>query len=360
MSRNSVGAGAAPGMLANIQALRAVAALFVVFAHLVMFDRPLLERPLSFGIYGVDLFFVISGLVMVRTTADKRITPVRFFANRIARIVPLYWAATLLVFGTVLALPDLLGNTRADAPALLKSLFFVPFEKAPGVLQPVLFLGWTLNYEMAFYAVFAAGLLIRGTAARVWAVSAVFLAIVVAGAIAGPASPVARFYSDPIILEFVFGMGIGTIAIGPRCDRWTTGLSLLAVTGGLLWIIVYPAIVVIPPYRAATIGLPAAVVVLGALRLEAAGWRVASPMVLLIGSASYVLYLSHTFVLIALDKLLRAGGLPDGALLPLIMAAATAVALAVAVAIHLGFERPVDRFLRRLGGRSRSVVQPVA
>ena len=55
MSRNSVGAGAAPGMLANIQALRAVAALFVVFAHLVMFDRPLLERPLSFGIYGVDL-----------------------------------------------------------------------------------------------------------------------------------------------------------------------------------------------------------------------------------------------------------------------------------------------------------------
>ena len=70
--------------------------------------------------------------------------------------------------------------------------------------------------------------------------------------------------------------------------------------------------------------------------------------------------LFRSAVLIALDKLLRAGGLPDGALLPLIMAAATAVALAVAVAIHLGFERPVDRFLRRLGGRSRSVVQPVA
>ena len=360
MSGQSGGVGAAPGMLANIQALRAVAAMFVVVAHLVRFDRPLLERPLSFGIYGVDLFFVISGLVMVLTTSDKPITPVRFFANRVARIVPLYWAATLVVFGTALALPGLLGNTRADAAALVQSLFFIPFEKAPGAVQPVLFLGWTLNYEMAFYAVFAAGLLIRDTAARVWAVSAVFVAITVAGAIAGPENLVARFYSDAIILEFVFGMVIGTIAIKPRCDRWATGLGFVAVVGGLLWIIVYPALVVVVPFRAATIGLPAAAVVLGALRLEAAGWRVSSPLVLLIGSASYALYLSHTFVLIALDKLLRAGGPPAGALLPLIMAATTAAALAVAVAIHLKFERPVDRFLRRLGGRSLPVAQRAA
>lgn len=345
-------------MLANIQALRAVAALFVVFAHLVRFDRPLLERPFGFGIYGVDLFFVISGLVMVRTTAGKRITPWRFLGNRLARIVPLYWAATLVVFGAALVVPGALDTTRADTVALLKSLCFIPFEKVSGVLRPVLFLGWTLNYEMAFYAVFAAGLLISGLAARVLGVAGVFLAIVLAGAIAQTTSLIARFYSDPIILEFAFGMVIGTIDIKPSAARKATCLNFAAVVGGLLWIMVFPAIVVPPPSRVFTIGLPAAVVVLGALRLEASGWRVTSPSVVLMGSASYALYLSHAFVLIALDKLFRASGLAGGALLVLTMAAAVGAALGVAIAIHLLFERPVDSFLRRLGGRSQAVARP--
>ena len=315
---------------------------------------------MNFGIYGVDLFFVISGLVMVRTTAGKRVAPLRFLANRVARIVPLYWAATLLVFGVALAFPGLVGDTRAEATALLKSLFFIPFEKAPGVLQPVLFLGWTLNYEMFFYVLFAAGLLFRDQTARVWAGAAVFLGIVVAGAMAEPADPIARFYCDPIILEFAFGMVIGTIPVAPLASSVAKGLSIAAVAGGLLWMVVFPIVIAIPPYRALTIGLPAAAVVLGALRLEAAGYRITSPLLLLLGSASYALYLSHAFVLIALDKLLWASGLGGEALLPLTMAAATAAALVVAVVIHLGFERPIDRLLRTLGGRRHAAARAVA
>ena len=53
-----------------------------------------------FGGAGVDIFFVISGFIMVYTTMDREITPWSFMADRIARIVPAYWAATLGVLSS--------------------------------------------------------------------------------------------------------------------------------------------------------------------------------------------------------------------------------------------------------------------
>ena len=112
-----------------------------------------------FGGAGVDIFFVISGFIMVYTTMDREITPWSFMADRIARIVPAYWAATLGVFFLALVAPSLLQTSHMQWGELFKSLVFVPFRKANGLVQPVLFVGWTLNYEMFFYLMFAAGLL---------------------------------------------------------------------------------------------------------------------------------------------------------------------------------------------------------
>jgi peptidoglycan/LPS O-acetylase OafA/YrhL len=92
---------------------------------------------------------------------DREVTPWSFMANRIARIAPIYWTITLAVFTISPVAPSLLQATMPDWRELLKSLAFVPFEKSNGLTQPVLFVGWTLNYEMLFYALFAAGLSVR-------------------------------------------------------------------------------------------------------------------------------------------------------------------------------------------------------
>src|SRR6185437_14170487 len=134
--------------LDNIQALRAIAALLVVFVHLAVPVAALGVAP--FGAGGVDLFFVISGFIMVYTTVGRPISGAEFLGRRIVRIVPLYWLLTLAVFGIALIAPTLLQFTTASWGQLLKSLFFIPFAKANGDVQPVLFLGWTLNYEMFF------------------------------------------------------------------------------------------------------------------------------------------------------------------------------------------------------------------
>jgi exopolysaccharide production protein ExoZ len=135
------------GVLKNVQALRAVAAVMVVFVHLDQLGVAAGGRSGLFeaGNAGVDLFFVISGLIMVLTTWGRPIGPRRFFVNRLKRVVPLYWIVTLAVFAIAVVAPSLMQATRADPVELAKSLLFIPFAKANGLVQPVAFVGWTLN-----------------------------------------------------------------------------------------------------------------------------------------------------------------------------------------------------------------------
>src|ERR1700751_1248467 len=118
-------------MLNNVQALRALAALLVVAGHL----EPLFAAihpalaAVGLGRAGVDLFFVISGFVMVLTT-DRAEPSALEFAQR--RIVPLYWSVTLAVFALPLAAPELLTAGRPDPAWLLRSLAFTPFDKGDG------------------------------------------------------------------------------------------------------------------------------------------------------------------------------------------------------------------------------------
>ena len=91
----------------SIQYLRAAAALMVVFFHADGMAQEYFNfTGLSFGAAGVDIFFVISGFIMWITTASERITPASFAVNRIIRIVPLYWAMTLLLYGGWLIFRD--------------------------------------------------------------------------------------------------------------------------------------------------------------------------------------------------------------------------------------------------------------
>lgn len=333
-------------VITGIQGLRFVAALIVVFIHLQVILQDL-GLPAPKG--GVDIFFVISGFIMVYTTFGQRTTPVRFALNRIVRIVPIYWIMTLATFALAFAAPSLFENTTANLPDLLKSLFFVPFSKDGVNVRPLLFVGWTLNYEMFFYAIFAVGLVFRRYVQGVVFSVGTLLACVAAGLVFRPDTLALDFFTDPILLEFGAGMMIGyfcapmaSVADPARRRLWgvvaIAALLLTAFMGELIpW-----------AHRAISAGIPATVLVLATVLYEKAGGRLENRVALLLGDASYSLYLTHPFVTAATVVAFR-WLQPDfwGVHLAL-MVACVVLASFVAVLCYLVLERPITNRLRGL------------
>jgi len=350
-------------MLVNVQALRGLAALLVVFVHLEVLAR-LAGLPAgltAFGNCGVDVFFVISGLIMVVTTSGKKQTPQGFLRNRLTRIAPLYWAITLVVFAIALIAPALLQNTTADPIHLLKSLAFIPHERGDGTMHPMVFVGWTLNYEMAFYVIFAAGLTLPNRLAGLALSIVVLVAAATYGQLAQPKNPVLAFYTTPMILEFGAGMALGALFVRerlPKARAWGVpavilGAAALAVmlAGPWLW----PDV-----DRAAMFGIPAVVIVTCGLMAERAGLALNQGWIQLLGAASYSIYLSHFFctqvVTKAAEKLAGFGPVAMWALVPVVF---LLVAM-VGVFVHRRVELPLTDLARRwiapLGPRPRPTI----
>ena len=138
-------------MLPVLTGMLPPAALLVVLFHLkeLFAVLGLPPRTLGFAALGVDLFFVISGFIMVFTTDAAPVGGMRFFKNRVARVVPIYWLITLLVFLVATTAPTLLSNTSADLLDLLRSLFFVLAH----ALSKLKYLHYGLAAVLAFAAV---------------------------------------------------------------------------------------------------------------------------------------------------------------------------------------------------------------
>jgi exopolysaccharide production protein ExoZ len=242
---------AAAGQLESIQLLRAVAALAVVAHHTPLFAN---------GAWGVDLFFVVSGFIICYVTAESGS---QFLRKRVIRVVPLYWLGTLGVFTLALLWPQLLNRSTASVEQLVMSLFFIPFEKG-GVVQPMLFLGWTLNYEMFFYLLFALSMQISHRY-RAAICAGLLLALVVIGRVVPVDGVIPRFYTSTLLLEFVFGMlcyGLyAQAAWRTSVDRSTPLRAILLVSGVgcvILLPLVQPWVDEFGPERGWAWGLPAA------------------------------------------------------------------------------------------------------
>jgi peptidoglycan/LPS O-acetylase OafA/YrhL len=341
--------------LRNIQALRALAAFMVVCVHLqvlaVLAGAPAIATEA--GNAGVDLFFVISGFIMVFTTGRKPQGPLAFLGARVRRIAPLYWSVTLAVFLVALLAPRLTQNTEADLPHLIGSLLFLPLQRADGAFRPTVFVGWTLNFEMAFYVLFALGLAAPRRWIGVAAIVTVLAATAAWGWIARPSAPALQFYTTPMILEFGLGMLLGLawprlrLAEGPR---WPLALAALA---GFVLILAAPGLW---PHadRLFAFGLPAAVIVAAALCLERRGLSLDWPWLQALGAASYAIYLSHFFVTQTVVLLARKAGVHG----PWEAGAAGAAALVGVALAGLVLHRTVEQGADRLIGRFLSVRAP--
>jgi exopolysaccharide production protein ExoZ len=164
----------------SIQYLRAVAAMMVVFYHI----KPQLARMGYTGAWwewldsGVDVFFVISGFIMWTTAGDGKSTPRAFVLRRLHRIVPLYWVITSFSVAIMLVAPKLVQVSRFDMHHVVASYLFIPaLHPTLKMLWPVVTPGWTINYEMFFYAIFAGCMLVKGRA-QAYALSLVFVGLV--------------------------------------------------------------------------------------------------------------------------------------------------------------------------------------
>ena len=192
--------------LYSIQYLRAFAALLVVFHH-ARIPLPWLYDPLAEykGLaFGVDIFFVISGFVMYSAAKSENV--VEFLRRRIVRIVPLYWIATITLF-LLSEKRNILSIGSDKFLHIAKSLLFIPHWNLgfPSEIWPYLVPGWTLNYEMFFYFIFAVGLAFRKIEGIV---SAGILLLVLIGAVYCPSGAIASTYTSPMLLEFLFGIWI--------------------------------------------------------------------------------------------------------------------------------------------------------
>ncbi len=310
-AESSVGekvAGAKP-TFRLIQVLRGVAALMVVAHHatIMLFQRDRLSIGTWIqGSAGVDIFFVISGFVMTISSAPLRhaVRPARtFLARRLERIAPMYWLVTSVKVLVVLLVPTLALNGLGGWHHALASYLFLPSMSAEGRLEPVVVVGWTLNYEMAFYVLFAGALALRW---RPW----VGLAPVLLGVPLLYFAPVhwlmalplpSLFYIQTVIWEFLFGMLLGAGVGWVRRLPWGWGAALVSAGLTLLFTQASPGT---SYWRGLFWGGPALAVVAGVISLERR-WGARSPRwALEMGDASYSIYLVHTLTLPAVGVLL--------------------------------------------------------
>jgi exopolysaccharide production protein ExoZ len=334
----------------GLQILRFAAAMLVVVMHStqaisIRMTGTGADHYWDKGSAGVDIFFVISGFVMACSIGKQApswggVAPAwMFFKRRIVRILPMYWFYTVLKEAAVLALPSLAVASSARLPGyFFASLFFIPVLNQGGLAQPFLPVGWTLNFEMLFYLIFALAIGLRLN--RIAVCTAAFAALFLAHRFF-PGSVALAFYAQTIIFEFLIGVALAGLIL--RATPPSAGLSLLLMLSGWLYLL-------LPVFDASadrflTWGLAAGAIVLGTVWLEGTIRRLplVSPLAFL-GDASYSLYLSHTFVVPLTVLFLAALGMHTPALaLPVVLCAA----VAGSALSYRWIEKPLTRLFKR-------------
>lgn len=327
-----------PANLISIQYLRGIAALQVVIVH----ASHVAGANYHLGSFGVPLFFMISGFLMVLITRNGA-SPGSFMTRRIVRVVPLYWIATTAMVITLLA------RSPADPRHVIASYLFLP-RKMPGADEhffPILDVGWTLNYEIFFYALFALSLLLPGRGQRVALVVA-FIALFLAGMIFQPSFTAGAFYTNPVILLFLAGAGLGWWwSDGRQSFLWP---MLACVMTGMLFVAVVLLIGPNQLSKAAWFGCLAGAIFLTALWFERKGvFGKPVRLLRLLGDASYSIYLWHPIAIVILGLVLRRIAVPHWTLFPLNLAFGTICGLMAFVVL----ERPLLKMLS--ASRSRNL-----
>ncbi|GGE01518.1 acyltransferase [Tsuneonella deserti] len=338
-----------------------MAALSVAVVHLfsgfaVHIDRRLdgLPQGDQLAQAAVALFFVISGCVMVLSSGrlfSSAGATVHFWRRRAVRVLPPYWIATGVMAAVMLAL-----GLAVDTGYLARSLAFVPTPRAGGrSFQLFLWPGWTLLYELIFYALFGAFVGFGRTRAVILTALAIG-ALVVAGALANPSGLPGFIVTRPILLLFIVGMVAGlALQRGLASPAWVRALAMVAALAAFA--LPQPADSQLGVGYLGWAGLPAILtfvtVMGGPLRIPfIALWEA-------LGDASYAIYLIHVpFALVWMRIFHHGLDHPGGSLG--YMASGVPLLIALSLAFYRWIERPMTMRLNvLLGGQSSRKSGPI-
>jgi exopolysaccharide production protein ExoZ len=335
-------------MLVHIQILRLFAAVAVVAFHALGVAPNGFEVPesaisfaLSYGGRGVDLFFVISGFIIFYATRCAKLTPAQFLRRRVERIVPLYFFVIVAVTILATTLPATFGTPDWYTPRhILKSLAFIAFTDGE---MPVVYVGWSLEYEMYFYLTVA---LLMALTRDVWRnLVMIFSALAMVGRIPGVDAALGNyaFFADPMILEFVLGVIVGSLFVNGRVS-WPIPVAAACAIAALL--------VTDPANRVIVSGVPSACLVAAAAFVSRKRIDPSWPELALarLGDASYSIYLAQVQT-VSLASTSIAGLIPAIPSLLLIIVT-SGIVVALGLLLNILVERPLLKLGRRFGGLS--------
>lgn len=356
--------------LSTIQYLRGFAALLVLFSHVEtnfnVFTNPGLtgaDRSHFDGQFGVGVFFVISGFIMYhisgRSFGSAR-SGVDFFVRRFLRIAPLYWLCT---FGAAVLLlkSGKLSFDLTSIKHIILSVLFIPYDFAEDKFRPVHDLGWTLNYEMFFYAIFALSLTMRRKIGLAFTFF-IFLGLVALG-LTDPSSSALMAWTRPVILLFLFGITLGMIyeRYGARLPRLSEPVALAILVVGFLvqtWLYnlrigYHPASLEAHPLYWT---LAIAMVCVGLCASAPSRPEALLPRGLLtLGDSSFSLYLTHPFAIFVMVGIWVHTGQRIPA--PIMIVATCVAAIIGGYVCYRWIELPMHRYARTMLTR-RAVNSP--
>ncbi len=303
-----------PVKFQNIQALRGVAVLLVVFCHLQVIEQKYSHGPivlpvwLDYAIASVDLFFVISGFVIatvIRGQFQSLPATGRFIFQRVTRIYPPYWFYSAIVLIIWWCKPELVNSAQGNQVNVLASFLIIPQD-----LLPLVMVGWTLIHEMYFYLVIT--LVLPVVPERAFPVLlALWALIVIVGSsffmpnLGGDYQATMQVIFHPLTLNFIGGAAIALLVnsrVGSK-DCLIAGIGTSAFLFSLLWFNMDKSIIKIEGWpRVLLFGIPSLLVVYAAARAEISGKVCFPKSMIKIGDASYSIYLSHVLVLAALGR----------------------------------------------------------
>ncbi|MCF7809199.1 MAG: acyltransferase [Candidatus Marinimicrobia bacterium] len=341
----------------SIQVLRGFAAIAIVFIHMNGIIRQYgsshkyLFASTEIANAGVDVFFVISGVIMAIITARMKggdTGALSFLLRRATRIYPIYWIYLgLFVIGNLLIQGSIMETSGHLTPmSVLLSAFLIPNQDLP-----ILIIGWTLEFEIYFYLLITLLIAVkRHIEIKYLYAGSIFL--VLAGTFFQADLAIWSLATDPLLIEFSMGFFIGSLYL-KRPDLNPTPFLVIAAALVLLEIFGLSAAEVFDMYgtrfgRLTRFGLPAVFIVTGFLFANPFFRKYSPPILESIGNASYSLYLSHLLILSIIGKLWAILGLAR--YLPDLMFAVILLAgcLLWASISYQYMELPMIRLSRRL------------
>ena len=318
-------------VLLNLQILRAFAALSVVLFHTIGtsssygFDTRWISYLEGWGASGVDVFFVISGFVMLYTQLDNKRSVKDFLVSRAIRIIPIYWLLTIIIAVVYLVAPFAFRELVVTPDRLLASLGFMSMALIGK--DPIVYQGWTLEWEMLFYLVFGISLFFRSWTATLAVTTVVLLAVALAA-------------SNFILMEFVAGLLIALLFKKYGFKRF--GRSSLIVGSLLLLISINSDVRALIESRVILWGIPSVLIVYGAVATK----QLNSSIGKLLGDASYSIYLIQMLFIPIFYKALSIIGLNvNSDIMAIICLVANAIGGTI---MHLTVEKPITRVLKNV------------